>query len=121
VGQDASVELQLSGDAQELAIVDLIGRRQPCEARFSATQRTELAEALGRMAFAAQRAQYSLTPARVPADQGGRVDVAALPSEVAIYVFRPGAWMSRSVHLAPDDARRLAAEIAARAAVGAND
>jgi len=47
----------------------------------------------------------------VPADGGGRVDVAALSAEVAIYVFRPGAWASRSVHLTPGDARRLADDI----------
>jgi hypothetical protein len=74
-------------------------------------QRTEVAGALSRLAHVAQRSQYSLTPATVSTDGGGRVDVAALPSEVAVYVFRPGAWMCRSVRLAPDDARRLAADM----------
>jgi hypothetical protein len=63
------------------------------------------------MADAAQRSEYSDAPAKVAVDNGGRVDVAALPEEVAVYVFRPGAWMSRSVRLAPGEARRLANDI----------
>jgi hypothetical protein len=107
-GRDAGLEIRLSSDGNELAIFDLVGQRRPCEARLAAERRVELAAALARMADAAQRSEYSETPTKVPADGGGRVDVAALPSEVAIYVFRPGAWASRSVHLAPSDARRLA-------------
>jgi hypothetical protein len=114
-GQDASVELQLSPDGNELAIVDLMGKRRRCEARVPADHRRDLAAALARMAEAAQRQEFSDAPAKVPATDGGRIDVAALPAEVAIYVFRPGAWMSRSVRLAPDDARRLAQEVRERA------
>jgi hypothetical protein len=110
-GRDAGLEIRLSPDGNELAIVDLIGRRRPCQARLASERTAELAAALARMADAAQRLEYSATPTKVPADGGGRVDVAALPSEVAIYVFRPGAWASRSVHLAPSDARRLADEM----------
>ena len=66
------------------------------------------------MAEVAHRQEFSDTPAKVPATDGGRIDVAALPAEVAIYVFRPGAWMSRSIRLAPDAARRLAAEMRER-------
>jgi hypothetical protein len=110
-GRDARLELRLSSDGNELAIFDLVGRRRPCEARLAEDRRVELAAALARMADAAQRLEYSEAPAKVPADGGGRVDVAALPAEVAIYVFRPGAWASRSVHLAPGDARRLADDI----------
>jgi hypothetical protein len=110
-GRDAGLEIRLSPDGNELAIVDLIGQRRPCQARLASERTAELAAALARMADAAQRLEYSATPTKVPADGGGRVDVAALPSEVAIYVFRPGAWASRSVHLAPSDARRLADEM----------
>ena len=110
-GQDATLEIQLSSDGNELAIVDLIGRRRRCEARLSAGRRGDLAGALARMADAAQRSEYSDAPAKVAVDNGGRVDVAALPEEVAVYVFRPGAWMSRSVRLAPGEARRLANDI----------
>jgi hypothetical protein len=110
-GRDAGLEIRLSSDGNELAIFDLVGQRRPCEARLAADRRIELAAALARMADAAQRSEYSESPAKVPADGGGRVDVAALPAEVAIYVFRPGAWASRSVHLAPGDARRLADDI----------
>jgi hypothetical protein len=110
-GRDAGLEIRLSSDGNELAIFDLVGQRRPCEARLAVERRMELATALARMADAAQRSEYSESPARVPADGGGRVDVAALPAEVAIYVFRPGAWASRSVHIAPGDARRLADDI----------
>jgi ABC-type amino acid transport substrate-binding protein len=106
-GQDASVEIRLSADRDEIAVFDLTGRRRACEARLTAERRVELAAALARMADAAQRSEYSDAPAKVEADGGGRVDVAALPPAVAIYVFRPGAWASRSVRLAPGDARRL--------------
>ena len=107
-GRDGGLEIRLSSDGNELAIFDLVGQRRPCEARLARERRAELAAALARMADAAQRLEYSESPTKVPADGGGRVDVAALPSEVAIYVFRPGAWASRSVRLAPSDARRLA-------------
>lgn len=110
-GQDASVEIRLSSDGNELAIFDLVGQRRPCEARLPADRRGELATALARVADAAQRMEYSEAPTTVAADGGGRVDVAALPAEVAIYVFRPGAWTSRSVRLAPEDARQLADEM----------
>ncbi len=110
-GQDASVEIQLSSDGHELAIVDLMGRRRRCEARLPADRRGEVAAALASMADAAQRLEYSEATMTVAADGGGRVDAAALPAEVAIYVFRPGAWASRSVHLAPGDARRLASDM----------
>jgi hypothetical protein len=109
--QDVNVEIRLSADGNALAIVDLAGRRRPCEARLTADRRFELAVALARMADAAQRSEYSEAPARVPVDGGGRVDVAAFPAAVAIYLFRPGAWVSRSVRLAPGDARRLAFDI----------
>jgi hypothetical protein len=111
IGQDTSLELRLSDDRNELAIIDLIGRRKPCEARLSGDRRTELADALARMSEAARRSEYSYASAKVPADDGGRVDVAALPAVVAVYVFRPGAWRSRSVHLAPVDAWQLASDI----------
>jgi hypothetical protein len=107
-GRDAGLEIRLSSDGNELAIFDLVGRRRPCEARLPADRRIELAAALARMADTAQRSEYSESPTKVLTDGGGRVDVAALPAEVAVYVFRPGAWASRSVHLAPGDARRLA-------------
>jgi hypothetical protein len=110
-GRDTSLELRLSEDRSELAIIDLIGRRRACEARLSAQRRVELAEALERMSEAAGRSEYSYSAAKVSADDGGRVDVAALPAAVAIYVFRPGTWRSRSVHLAPADASRLASDI----------
>jgi hypothetical protein len=110
-GQDASVEIRLSTDGHELAIIDLRGRRRHCEARLPARSRADLAAALGRMADVAQRLEFSDAPTKVPAHDGGRVDVAALPAEVAIYVFRPGAWMSRSVRLGPAAARRLAEQI----------
>lgn len=113
-GLDASLELQLSSDGDELAIVDLMGRRRRCEVRVPADRRTGLAAALASMAEAAQRQEFSNAPAKVPATDGGRIDIAALPAEVAIYVFRPGAWMSRSIRLAPDAARRLAAEMQER-------
>ena len=109
-GEDESLQLRLSSDGHELAIFDLLGQRRPCEARLTDDHRVALAAALARMADAAQRSEYSEL-AKVPADGGGRVDVAALPATVAIYVFRPGAWASRSVHLPPDEARRLANDI----------
>jgi hypothetical protein len=109
-GLDESLELRLSSDGNELAIFDLLGQRRPCEARLTEARRIELSEALARMADAAQRSEYS-EPTKVLADGGGRVDVAALPATVAIYVFRPGAWASRSVHLPPGEARRLANDI----------
>jgi hypothetical protein len=112
--RDARVELQLSSDGDELAIVDLRGRRRRCEVRVPADRRPGLAAALASMAEVAQRQEFSDAPAKVPATDGGRIDVAALPAEVAIYVFRPGAWMSRSIRLAPDAARRLAAEMQKR-------
>jgi hypothetical protein len=108
VGEDETLELRLSPDGDELAIFDLLGQRRPCAARLTADRRAELAAALARMAETAQRSEYSDVPAKVTADGGGRVDIAALPARVAIYVFRPGAWASRSVRLAPADARRLA-------------
>jgi hypothetical protein len=111
VGQDAGLEIRLSGDGSELAIIDLVGRRRPCAAHLTAERRIQLATALARIADAASRLEYSEDSAKVSTADGGRVDVAALPQEVAVYVFRPGTWMSRSVHLAPDDARQLARDI----------
>jgi hypothetical protein len=111
VGEDETLELRLSPDGDELAIFDLLGQRRPCAARLTADRRAELAAALARMAETAQRSEYSDVPAKVSADGGGRVDIAALPAAVAIYVFRPGAWASRSVRLAPADARRLAGAV----------
>ncbi|HAF11243.1 MAG TPA: hypothetical protein DCK98_14325 [Chloroflexi bacterium] len=110
-GQDETVELRLSSDGNELAIVDLIGRRRRCDARLPADGRADVAAALARMAEAAERSTFSDAPAKVLAEDGGRIDVAALPSGVAIYIFPPGSWKSRSVRLVPRDARQLAAEM----------
>jgi len=66
---------------------------------------------LARMAEAAERSAFSDAPAKVLAEDGGRIDVAALPAGVAIYIFPPGSWKSRSVRLVPRDARQLAAEM----------
>ena len=108
-GEDPSVELGLS--AEEIAVVDVTGRRRACEAPLSADRRSELASALARVAEAAQRSEYSDGPTKLEVAGGGRIDVAALPRAVAVYVFPPGAWRSRSVRLTPEAARRLAADL----------
>ncbi|HEY8655208.1 MAG TPA: hypothetical protein VIN34_00545 [Candidatus Limnocylindria bacterium] len=118
-GQDANVGIRLSADREEIAVHDLTGRRRPCEARLSSKCRADLAAALAREADAAQRAVYSDEPVRVAADGGGRVDVAALPRSVAVYVFQPGMWRSRSVRLSPSDARLLALDLEPGVPVGA--